>query len=56
MNKYQCTQCPKSFQSKKDLDRHMQRVHGLTPVKIPEKYDEGKSEFAKQCAELLDKI
>jgi len=56
MKRKKCNQCPKSFQSQRDLDRHMQKIHGLVPVDIPKKSDEEKSEFSKKCAEIMNQL
>jgi len=56
MGKYKCQFCPKSFQSKKDLEKHLKRIHGLTIAKLKEHSNEEKSEFTKQCLEIMDKM
>ena len=55
MKKYKCHLCPKSYQSKKGLIKHLERIHGITLAKLEKHSDEEKSEFMNQCLELLDK-
>lgn len=55
MKKHKCPYCAKKYQSIKDYDKHMQKIHGLNPVEIKETTDDEKSEFVKQCEEMLSK-
>lgn len=32
MNKYLCPRCPKEYQSRNDLIRHLKRIHGIVDV------------------------
>lgn len=56
MKKYKCQYCSKSYQSYKDLDRHLQKIHGLKPTKFKKSTKEEQSEFINQCLKLMDKI
>jgi len=51
--KLKCPQCPKEYQSQKDLDKHMKKIHGLSPVKLKKISEERKSDLVKKCLELL---
>jgi uncharacterized C2H2 Zn-finger protein len=55
MKKHKCPYCPKSFQSPKDLDKHLQKIHKLSPITIKETTSAEKAEFIDQCMELMEK-
>lgn len=54
--KEKCPLCPKEYQSENELDEHLKRIHGSSIAKIKKGTEGEKSDFAKQCAELLDKM
>lgn len=54
MKRNKCPYCPKSFQSPKDLDRHLRKKHGLSPVTLKETTSEEKAKFIEQCQEMLE--
>jgi hypothetical protein len=56
MKKYKCKFCPKSFQSEKDLEKHLKRIHGLTIATLEKLSDEGKTEFMDQCLGIMDEM
>ena len=56
MKKYKCQFCPKSFQSKNDLEKHLKRIHGLTIAELKEHSDDEKSEFINQCLEIMNEM
>ena len=54
--KYKCPCCPKKYQSEKDLDKHIRKIHKLNPVSIKYIPESEKSEFVKQCLNVLEEI
>ena len=56
MKKYKCQFCLKSYQSKNDLEKHLQRIHGLTIATLKELSEKGKTEFMEQCLGIMDKM
>lgn len=58
MSKNKCMYCPKKFQSINDLDRHLQKIHGLSHAKIRHLSKSEKSEqqslFINQCLRFLE--
>lgn len=58
MSKNNCQYCPKKFQSLNDLDRHLQKIHGLSPARIrhasKSKTSEQQSLFINQCLRFLE--
>lgn len=54
--KEKCPWCPKQYQSEKDLDEHLKKIHGLSIADIKKRTEKEKSEFVKQCKEILDEI
>lgn len=51
-----CPKCPKEYQSEKDLERHLKRIHGLSVVVLKQHSEEDKSEFMKKCLDVLDQM
>lgn len=51
-----CPCCPKTYQSSNDLDRHLQKIHGLSPVSLRNVPESEKSDFVKQCLKLLHEV
>jgi len=56
MEKHKCQFCPKSFQSEKDLEKHLKHIHGLTIATLKKLSDEGKKEFMEQCLGIMDEM
>lgn len=58
MSKNKCQYCPKKFQSINDLDRHLQKIHGLSHAKIRTLSDTQTSEqqsiFVRRSLDLLN--
>jgi len=54
--KKKCHLCPKKYQSQNDLDDHLRKIHGLTVAHIKQYSEEEKSNFIKQCQEILNKL
>ena len=48
-----CPQCPKEYQSEKDLERHLKRIHGLSVAVLKQYSDEEREEFLDRCLEQL---
>lgn len=56
MKKYKCQFCLKSFQSEKDLKKHLERIHGLTVAEMEGHTEEEQSEFVEQCLGIMDEM
>lgn len=54
--KHKCPLCPKEYQSSNDLEKHLKRIHDFSFVHIKKYSEEEKSEFASQCADILNEI
>ena len=48
-----CPLCPKEYQSEKDLQRHMKRIHGLSVAVLNQHSKKEQSEFLQKCVKLL---
>lgn len=48
-----CPLCPKEYQSENDLDEHLKKIHGLSIASIKKRTEGEKSEFVKQCLDIL---
>ena len=51
-----CPCCPKEYQSKNDMERHLKKIHGLSVAKIRPTSSEEQSAFVKQCLEVMDEM
>lgn len=49
-----CPACPKEYQSKKDLEQHLKKIHGLSIAKIRPTQSEEQTEFVKKCLKIMD--
>lgn len=54
--KHKCPLCPKEYQSINDLDAHLKKIHGLSPVAFRNIPESEKSEFIKKCLTVLKEI
>ena len=48
-----CPKCPKEYQSEKDLERHLKRIHGLSVAVLKQHSEEEQEKFLDRCLEQL---
>jgi len=51
-----CHLCSKQYQSPKDLEKHLKKIHGLSISHTKDFSEEEKTDFAKQCAKILEAV
>ena len=54
--KKKCPLCTKTFQSIRDWEGHLRKIHGLSEAHIKLHSEEQKTEFAQKCARILNEL